>query len=259
MRQTGFIHHIGSFLLLVATVLLIVTSISAPTVKNISMLRVEIDGGVTDRDNPVITFGTFGWCVQNTMASGEDFCSQSTVGYDPAAIVEENTSPSDGIDFSQYASDTARALSHVMVLHPIAAGLAFISFLLALGAGLVGNLLSALVALLTFVVTLVALICDFVAFAIVRRQINDANGGGGDDDDDDSSGSGRDINAAYGSGAWTLLAAAICVFLGMLIVFFTCCSARIHRRRGAAAGTATGNKDDYGASGAAGRRRRWRF
>lgn len=68
MARTGFIHHIGSFLLLVATVLLIVTSISAPTVHNLSMLRIEIDGSVANRDNPVITLGTFGWCVQNTMA-----------------------------------------------------------------------------------------------------------------------------------------------------------------------------------------------
>ena len=64
-HHTGFFHHVGSFLLLAATVLLVVTSISAPTVKHLSVLRVEIDGGLTDRGNPAVTFGTFGWCLQN--------------------------------------------------------------------------------------------------------------------------------------------------------------------------------------------------
>lgn len=67
MGQTGIIHHIGSFLLLVATILLIVTCISAPVVQNISMLRVVMeDNG--DLRHPVVTFGTFGYCVSNTMA-----------------------------------------------------------------------------------------------------------------------------------------------------------------------------------------------
>ena len=67
-HETGFFHHVGSFLLFAAAILLVVTSISAPTVKHISLLRVEIDGGLTNRDNPAITFGTFGWCVLNNGA-----------------------------------------------------------------------------------------------------------------------------------------------------------------------------------------------
>ncbi|KAK7749984.1 hypothetical protein SLS62_008093 [Diatrype stigma] len=258
MGRTGFIHHIGSFLLLVATVLLIVTSISAPTVHNISMLRVEVDGGLANRDNPVITFGTFGWCVQNTGSS--DSCSRAAVGYDPTPVIEsvigstQGDSDGDGndeVDFNDYATDSSRALTHVMVLHPVAAGLAFISFLLALGAGIVGSLLAALVALLTFLVTLVALICDFVGLAIVRHQVSQAS---------DNSNSTTKVSAMYGSGAWTLLAGAICVFLGMLVVFFTCCSARIHHRRAARAGGSSGvPKTEYGVPAATPSRRRWRF
>lgn len=130
MARTGFIHHIGSFLLLVATVLLIITSISAPTVRSISMLRVEIDGGLANRDNPVITFGTFGWCVQNTGSS--DSCSRAAVGYDPTPVIEgvigstRGDSDGDGnddIDLNDYETGSSRALTHVMVLHPVAAGL----------------------------------------------------------------------------------------------------------------------------------------
>lgn len=237
MRQTGFIHHIGSFLLLVATVLLIVTSISAPAAKNISMLRVDTDRGTANSNNPVVTFGTFGWCTQNVMGSGDD-CSRAHVGYDPSRVLAENGV--DGVDTSRFRFATARRLTGVMVLHPVAAGLAFISFLLALGAGVVGSLLSALVALLTFLVIIVALACDFVAFAIVRQAIND--------DDNGVPGAG----ASWGTATWTLVAAAVVAFLGMVVIFFTCCSARLHRRREGR--TATAPKTDYGTPA---RRRRW--
>ncbi|RYO88021.1 hypothetical protein DL764_008780 [Monosporascus ibericus] len=238
MRQTGFIHHIGSFLLLVATVLLIVTSISAPAVKNISMLRVDIDRGTANGNNPVVTFGTFGWCTQDLIQSSDD-CSGAHVGYDPSRVLAENAGLG-AVDNSEFRFAAVRRLTNVMVLHPVAAGLAFISFLLALGAGVVGSLLSALAALLTFVVIIVVLACDFAAFAIVRHAIND--------DDDGVPGA----RASWGTAAWTLVAAAVVAFFGMLVVFFTCCSARLHRRRENRARAAP--KTDYGAPE---RRRRW--
>lgn len=221
----NFIHHIGSFLLFVATVLLIITDISAPVVSNISMLRVELSGDLLNDNRPVITFGTFGWCVKNTMAAG-DFCSRSMVGYDPTVIVEENMR---GVDFSDYASATAKGLSHVMVLHPVATVLTFLAFLLAVSAGVVGSILSVLVALLSFVVTLVALVCDFVSFAIVRSEVNGSSG---------------DAMAFWGSGSWTLLASAACSLIAAIIVFFTCCSARRRHRREAS--TAAKYQEGYG-------------
>ncbi|KAI2467407.1 pali-domain-containing protein [Annulohypoxylon bovei var. microspora] len=215
MARTGFLHHIGTFLLFAATVLLIITDISAPVVSSISMLKIDLsNGGSSFNDrSPSITFGTFGYCVRDTMASGQDFCSQSEVGYDPVSIVEENVT---GLSFSDAATDSAKALTRVMILHPIATGLVFIAFLFAAGAGVVGSFLGSLVALLAFLVTLVALICDFVAFAIVKNEINNADNGS---------------SATWGAATWTILASAICSFLATFVVFFTCCSARMHRRR----------------------------
>ncbi|OTB00870.1 hypothetical protein M426DRAFT_65137 [Hypoxylon sp. CI-4A] len=235
MRQTGFFHHIGTFLLLAATVLLIMTDISAPVVNGISMLRVNLNnrGTTSDRD-PSLTFGTFGYCVRDTTASGQDFCSRSHVGYDPVAIVEQNV---DDVDFSDVAQDSSKGLTRVMILHPIATGLAFISFLLALGAGVVGSFLASLGSLLTFIVTLVALICDFVSFAIVKNEVNNNDNG---------------ARAVWGAASWTLLASAICSLLATIIVFFTCCSARFHRRREARV-----VKDVPDGYGTPVRRRRW--
>lgn len=219
MARTGFIHHIGTFFLFVATVLLIITDISAPVVSNISILKVEV--GTTrgsdlfdDNDRvPTFTFGTFGYCILNAQGSDSEFCTDSHIGYDPVGVIE---GPVDDAVFSDYAQDTARALTKVMVLHPIATGLAFISFLLSLGAGFVGSFVSALGALVTFIVVLVVIITDFVAFAIVRSAVNDSR---------------NEAVASWGPAIWTTLVAGILCLLAAVILLFTCCSARLHRRR----------------------------
>ncbi|KAI1120752.1 pali-domain-containing protein [Nemania abortiva] len=219
MARTGFIHHIGTFFLFAATVLLIITDISAPVVSDISLLKVEQGTNrrssvFSDNDSiRTITFGTFGYCVED---GSSKTCSDAHVGYDPVALVEQEVS---GTSFSDYAHDTARALTKVMILHPIATGLAFISFFLALGAGFVGSFLAALGAFITFIVVLVVLITDFVSFAIVKSAVND---------DDNSA---ADAVASWGPASWTTLVAAILCLFAAVILLFTCCSARIHRRR----------------------------
>ena len=136
--------------------------------------------------------------------------------------------------FSDYSRDVTHVLTKVMILHPIATGIAFLAFIFGLGAGFFGSLLAAFTSLLAFIVTVVALVCDFVLFAIIRSNVND-----------DGSGS----HASYSAGIWTILVAAIFSLLGAIVVFFTCCSARLHKRRNTAV-----TKSDYGT---ATRRRRW--
>jgi small-conductance mechanosensitive channel len=122
----------------------------------------------------------------------------------------------DGTEFSDYATDTTRSLTKAMILHPIACGINFIAFMLALGAGFVGSFLASVVALIAFLTTAVAVIIDFVLFSIVRSNVNNDNTG---------------ANAFYSTAAWTTLVSAICSLLGTIVVFLTCCSGRLHRRR----------------------------
>ena len=136
-------------------------------------------------------------------------------------------------DFSKTSLDSTRGLTKVMILHPISAALTFIAFILAIGAGFFGSFLAAVVSLLAFLVTLVALICDFVLFAIIKNNVND-----------DDSGS----DAYFSIAMWTLLTSAICSLLGTIVVFFTFCSACLHRRR------SVKTANDYGTPA---RRRRW--
>jgi hypothetical protein len=62
MAKTGIFHHVGTFLLFVAAILLLITTISAPVVNDIAILRVTLTNK-TDIRHSSINFGTFGYCV----------------------------------------------------------------------------------------------------------------------------------------------------------------------------------------------------
>jgi len=211
MAKTGIFHHVGTFLLFAASILLLITTISAPVVNDIAILKVTLTNSSNARHSSV-TFGTFGHCVLDVApaSSDQDYCSKKKIGYNPALIM-------DGIDsthFNTASVDTTKALTRVMVLHPVACGLSFIAFLLALGSGFFGAILAACVAALAWIVTVVVMACDFVLFGIIKNHINK-----------DGSGS----HAFYSVGMWTILAAMILLLLATFIVLLTCCSSRMHK------------------------------
>jgi uncharacterized membrane protein len=123
----------------------------------------------------------------------------------------------DQTSFNSASEDTSKALTRVMILHPIVCGLAFIAFLLALGSGVCGALLASLVSALTWVLTVVVMATDFVWIGIVRDHINNHS--------KDKSGS----KAKFGVGIWLELVAMIILFFATFIVLFTCFSARHHK------------------------------
>lgn len=131
----------------------------------------------------------------------------------------------DKTTFNTASENTTKALTRVMILHPVACGLAFIAFLLALGAGVCGAIFAAMVSAVTWLITVVVMSCDFALFGIIKNHINK-----------DGSGS----HAYYSVGMWTTLAAMICLFFGTFVVLFTCLSSRMHRKdgRGSKAGDA---------------------
>jgi len=213
MARTGAFHHVGTFLLFCAGVLLLITTISAPVVHDIGILKVTLTNQ-TNGHNSSVSFGTFGHCIDDVASTGNGpdyYCTSKHVGYKPAIIMNEI----DGTSFSNAAKDTVDHLTDVMILHPIACGLAFIAFLTALGAGMIGGLFASLIAAVTWLITLVVMVIDFVLFGIVKNHVNK-----------DGTGS----KAVYSVGMWTCLAAMVCLFFATFIVFFSCCSARRHNR-----------------------------
>lgn len=254
MGIMNFIHHFGTFFLLVATALLIVTDISAPVVANIPIMRVRLANSTANHDTSV-TFGTFGHCLVGAL-DGNNYCSRSQVGYHPLRILNEidGTSfrvNSDDVTFSQEgndriseaADDTTHGLTKAMILHPIATGVVFIAFALALGSSVVGSFLAAMVAFFGFLLTAAALICDFVLFSLVQSAVRDAGGDG---------------RSYYSTAAWTVLVAGILTLLASVILFLTCCRNRRQRRHQTHA-VKQPVVSDYGTPVATHRQRRWGF
>lgn len=214
MHNTGFFHHIGTFLLFAASILLLITTISAPVVNNIGILKVTL-ANKTDTHNSVVSLGTFGYCILDVapVDSEQDYCVPTHIGYDPTEIMADIV----GDEYNRASRGTTKALTRVMILHPIACGLSFIAFLLALGSGFCGSLFAALLTAPTFIIALVVMATDFALFGIIKHHVNEDDNG---------------LHAYYTVGMWTILAAVIALFLGFFIVLFTCCSARRHKRRG---------------------------
>lgn len=52
------------FLLFAASILLLITTISAPIIDNAGLLRAAL-ANYTNHDNSALVFGTFGYCVLN--------------------------------------------------------------------------------------------------------------------------------------------------------------------------------------------------
>ncbi|KAF2480314.1 actin cortical patch SUR7/pH-response regulator pali [Neohortaea acidophila] len=209
----GFFHFIGVFLLFAASILLLITTISAPVVNDIALLRVHLNNGST------LNFGTFGYCVLNAAQpnDGNDWCSKVHIGYKPANIIASTAASQ---DFDEITGGTSDALTSTMVLHPIECGLAFIAFVISAFAGMFGSLFGALIALVAWILTLISLAIDFTVFGIVHHHVSDYSAG-------------RE-RATFGDGIWCLAAAFVALFFGMFIVFFTCCAARREKRRGVA-------------------------
>jgi len=214
MAKTGIFHHVGTFLLFAATILLLVTTISSPVVHDIALLKVTLTNQSSLR-NTSVTFGTFGYCLLDVAPANtdQDLCTGKHIGYNPADIMANI----DGTSFNTASEDTSKALTRVMVLHPIVTGLAFIAFLMAIGAGVCGALLASLTSALAWVLTVVVLATDLTLFGIIKNHINDRK--------DDQSGS----HAKFSTAMWTLVAAMVCLFFATFIVLFTCFSARRHR------------------------------
>jgi hypothetical protein len=212
MANTGIFHHIGTFLLFASAILLLITTITAPVVPDISLLKVMLTNK-TDIRHSSVTFGTFGHCVLDVapVATDQDWCTGKHIGYNPADIMAEI----DQTTFNTASKDTTKALTRVMVLHPVACGLTFIAFLMALGAGFCGAIFAAMTALVAWIVTVVVLACDFTLFGIIKNHVN-------------SDGSGS--SAKYGPGMWTILVAMILLLIGTMLVLLTCCSSRMHRQ-----------------------------
>jgi len=196
-------HYFGSAVLFVAMVLTIVVDISAPVVNDLSFAKVNLRGDATAK------FGVFGYCSQGL--TGDETCSNSRIGYNPAAVLEDVGSG----DIGYTRTESAEALTRALILHPIGTVVLFFTFLLSLvsGSAIVG-ILATLASGIAFILNTVAVVVDFVIVSLLRNKVR-RNGGELD----------------YGVAIWIALVAAALTLLGTILMLVTCCSGRRSRRR----------------------------
>ncbi|KAI0118173.1 pali-domain-containing protein [Nemania sp. FL0031] len=164
-----------AILLFVAFVLLLLSVLSTPIIKAIPL-------GAYKSDDGVVNFGVFGYCTA-------DSCSPIEVGYDTSIFARESQSS------ELLPSSTRTRLSGILIVHPVAALLTLIMFIMAVVAHLHSPSHSSrylcglfIFGILTFLVCLLAFLIDVLLFV---------------------------PHLAWGS--WLVLAATVLVFLSFIV------------------------------------------
>ncbi|QRV85927.1 SUR7/Pali family protein [Ceratobasidium sp. AG-Ba] len=180
----------GLFFCFAAAVLLIIVTVSSPIWDAVYFLRASVGG----RE---VHFGVFGYT-----GSGRH------LGYqiDPSVL---------GINDDRLNTAVIHNLTYVMVLHPIAAGLAGLSVLFGLcGAAYsrVGTIFMTLAAALATLCTLVVFVIDMVLWGIARNRIRDEG-----------------ASANYGNANWMVAGALAALLIGFCASAIGSCGS--YRRR----------------------------
>ncbi|CAE6339881.1 unnamed protein product [Rhizoctonia solani] len=181
----------GLFFCFAACVLLVIVTVSAPIWNDVSFLNASVAG----RE---IHFGVFGYTG-----------SERRLGYeiDPAIL---------GLNTDNLNTTTIRNLTYIMVLHPVAAGLAGLAVIFGLcGAAYsrVGTIFMSLAAALATICTLIVFVIDMVLWGIARNRIRDEG-----------------ASANYGNANWMVAGALAALLLGFCSAALGSCG-RFSRRR----------------------------
>ncbi|GAA5822349.1 hypothetical protein JCM3770_000529 [Rhodotorula araucariae] len=209
----GF-HHLGTFLLFAATILLIVSTITSPVINDMPIARATLNVGT----NPIkANFGVFGYCLMQNGAA--DQCTRTQVGYQlPSALV--SLAESAGV-LSNTEQSAINAVTTALILHPVACGVSFFAFLIAACSDRLGFICASLIATLAAALALVAMILDLVLVKVVREWF-------------DRNSLDTVVDVAYGVGTWTTVAAFACLFVGVFTTLCACVTDRRRRGRNAA-------------------------
>jgi len=136
------------------------------------------------------------------------------LGYDMPGVINNI-----GAGNGNWVNNGIRALTSSLILHPIACGIAFLAFLIALFAHRIGYLAATIFALLAFIVSLFIMAVDFAIFTITRNHVNN-----------NRAALGGNVSASLGNALWMVLAATVCLFFAAFATCFSCCAARRERR-----------------------------
>lgn len=235
------------FLLFAAWLLLLLVSLSLPIIKPIYILEVEAKVTPTIQTSVAtsIRFGVWGMCL-GAYSFGPDgatwndagSCTSPKLGYTVDDAVLQLTGQKD------LAKIALQALMGVLILHPIACGLVFLSLI----ASLVTtwhpvralNVISLITVILSAVAATIVFVIDVVLIPVARAKVEEAT---------------KDaLTVAFGNAAWMTLGSVIALWLGVIgasIIAcgcFGCGKRRGRRAKKNQAGTEKLHSLDHGSS-----------
>ncbi|CAE6347367.1 unnamed protein product [Rhizoctonia solani] len=197
------------FLLFSAWVLLLLVSLSLPIIKPIYIL--EVDAKVTPSVQTSIAtsirFGVWGMCLgfyrfgpDGATWDDAGSCTPPKLGYTVDDAILQLTGQKD------LAKIALKALMGILILHPIACGLVFLSLL----ASLVTtwhpvralNVISLITVILSAVAATIVFVIDIVLIPIARQKVEEATKNA--------------LTVALGNGAWMTLGAVAALWLGVI-------------------------------------------
>ncbi|KAF7294011.1 Ph-response regulator [Mycena kentingensis (nom. inval.)] len=156
--------QIGALFIAGATALFIAASVSAPTYPSLDLMHITLVNGSS------VNFGVFGWCLTD-MAEGGTMCTPSRIGYHIVDVIADYGL---NLDISESTISVLHTLTSTFVLHPIAAGITGIAFLVSIGRSIrrvPGESVVPGIALLAGMVGTAAVAIDFAVFGQLKQYI----------------------------------------------------------------------------------------
>ncbi|KAK0503154.1 pali-domain-containing protein [Armillaria luteobubalina] len=219
---------ITPFVSLSAFVLLLLVSLSVPIIKSLFLFRLTADAtnlyGVADA-NGSATFGVWGYCVSAidisiaaiSQTSTSPECTDPKLGYTFDSTIAA------ALNVEQYANLINKHSAAALVLHPIACGLAFLTFLSSLfilcrGTGRMPSLCTLGIGLVAAILTTIAFLIDVIVVAIIRHRVSDETDG--------------QLQLTWGNAVWMVLGATVALWLRVVGACCGMCACGRHRNKG---------------------------
>jgi len=201
------------FFFFTAFLLLLLVTLSVPIIKSIYLFSlsafVSVGSGILSANaSETVKFGIFGWCSSALSASVLTFavnepakCSKPHLGFTISPELQQALST---IDVSDLVDVMQKALSVVLILHPIACGLAFLASLFSLLALLrrhtrAWDMLATLLGVIAAILTTIVFITDIVFVLVAKSKLHQKTEG--------------HASVSWGNAVWLALAAAICAWI----------------------------------------------
>jgi len=201
------------FFFCAAFLLLLLVTLSVPIIKSIFLFDIIADDSVGAFDVTVtvketVKFGIFGWCSSALTATVLTYnfdepaqCSNVHLGFTVSPLLQEALS---AINEATLVDVIQKALSVVLILHPVACAVTFLALLFSLLAILLTStrfwdIFSTVVGFLSATLTTIIFAIDIVFVLVAKSKLREHTDGL--------------ASVGWGNAVWLTLAAAICTWV----------------------------------------------